>query len=116
MRKKINRPFGKQVSKLYMVCNLLVFGWNYNGRRVSSPPPLPPPPPYAEGIHLPGTNLFMSVRRQLSSLEQPAIFKPGRGILLGFISVFIVAGIFRIPCGLIDQYVIVPALGPSGSL
>jgi hypothetical protein len=54
------------------------------------PPPPPPTPPTAglsaDEFHLPGTNLFLSIRRQLSSLEQPAIFKPGRGPALGFLS------------------------------
>jgi hypothetical protein len=84
------------------------------------PPPPPPPPPTAglsaERFQLPGTNLFLSIRRQLSSLERPAQFKAGRGPVLGFLAVFIVAGLLRIPWGLIDQYAIVPGLGPSGSL
>lgn len=44
------------------------------------------------------------------------MFKPGRGPALGFLLVFIVGGLMRIVWGLIDQYGIVPALGPSGLL
>jgi hypothetical protein len=81
------------------------------------PPPPPPPPPtaglFAEGFHLPRTNLFMSIRRQLSSLEQLAQFKAGRGPALGFLLFFFVGGLVPVAGALGIQYGIQSALGPN---
>jgi len=81
------------------------------------PPPPPPPPPraknFAEGFHLPGTNLFTSIRRQLSSLERTAQFKAGKGLLLGLLLSFALAGFLPAPSVFVFQYGVQPALGSN---
>jgi RsiW-degrading membrane proteinase PrsW (M82 family) len=56
--------------------------------------PPPPPPPTSKalsGFHLPGTNLFDDIRRQLSALEISSRLPGGKSLTNGFIVAFIFA-------------------------
>jgi len=81
--------------------------------------PAPPPPPsqplpgeFEDGkFHLPRTNLFPGIRRQLSALEQQPQFKSGGGPWRSFLLTLLVSGLLVSPITAITIYGIQPALG-----
>ena len=78
------------------------------------PPPLPPKRDLGQ-FHIPGTNIFISIRKQLASLEVQPNFKSDLELPLAFLIAFATGAILGVAFPLALHSAVSPALGPAAS-
>lgn len=80
------------------------------------PPPAPPVPKALSGFHLPGTNLFGGIRRQLSALENSSQLPGGKSPTSGFIVAFIFAALASAALSFVAQILFILLVGGAVTL